>query len=138
MPDSVEACRSMRVKWLLREELMLLFLHKQSGELVGAGGFHHIIWSVPALETGYWCRTRFTGQGFISEALRALSEFALDTWRVSRIAITCDERNERSWRVAERAGYQVEGILCRDQLDAGGRPRSTRIYARTERLNQRA
>ena len=130
MADSVEACRSMRVKWLLREELMLVFLNKGSGELVGCGGFHHIIWSVPALETGYWCRTKFTGNGFISEALEAITSFALETWGVSRIAIACDDRNERSWRVAARAGYQLEGILHHDQLDGCGRPRLTRVYAK--------
>jgi ribosomal-protein-serine acetyltransferase len=130
IPDSLEACRGMRVKWLLREELMLLFIERESGELVGCGGFHHIIWSVPALETGYWCRTKFTRNGFISEALEAITNFALDAWRVSRIAIACDERNERSWRVAERAGYQLEGILHHDQLDRCGRPRVTRVYAR--------
>jgi RimJ/RimL family protein N-acetyltransferase len=130
MAESVKACLDMRVKWLLREELMLLFFRRHTGELVGAGGFHHINWNVPALETGYWCRTRFTGHGYISEALRALSEYVLDGWRVSRIAITCDERNERSWRVAERAGYELEGVLHYDQLDRDGRARVTRIYAR--------
>jgi RimJ/RimL family protein N-acetyltransferase len=128
--ESVEVCRSMRVKWLLREELMLLFLHRDSGELVGCGGFHHIEWNVPALDTGYWCRTKFTGQGFISEALETVTTFALDVWRVSRVGLTCDDLNERSWKVAERAGYQCEGILHHDQLNCHGRPRVTRIYAR--------
>lgn len=128
--ECVEVCRSMRVKWLLREELMLLFLHRESGELVGCGGYHHIVWTVPALETGYWCRTKFSRQGYISEALGAVTHFALDVWRVSRIAILCDDRNERSWKVAERAGYELEGVLRHDQLDCHGQPRVTRIYAR--------
>lgn len=128
--DTIEVCRSMRIKWLLREELMLLFLHRESGELVGCGGFHHIEWNVPALDTGYWCRTKFASQGLISEALGAVTTFALDVWRVARIGLTCDDRNERSWRVAERTGYQLEGILHHDQLDCHGAPRVTRIYAR--------
>lgn len=128
--DSVEACRSMKVKWLLREELMLVFINKQTGEFIGCGGFHHIIWSVPAMETGYWCRTKFYGQGFITEAVRELTRFVFDVWRVSRLAITCDELNERSWRVAERAGFGLEGVLHHDQLDRSGRPRVTRVYAR--------
>ena len=40
-----------------------------------------------------------------------------------------DERNLRSRRLAERAGFELEGTLRRDRLDLEGKLRNTRVYA---------
>ena len=128
--DSVGVCQMLRVDWLLRKELMTLFIHKQTGELIGCGGFHHFDWDVPTGETGYWCRTKFVGQGFITEAVRALTDFALNTWKFRRVSLRCDERNEKSIRVAERAGFKLEGTLRNDAVAPDGTVRTTLIYSR--------
>jgi hypothetical protein len=39
------------------------------------------------------------------------------------------QRNERSRRLAERAGFEYEGTLRQDRPDLQGRLRSTRVYA---------
>ena len=130
--DSVGVCQMLRVDWLLRKELMTLFIHKQTGELIGCGGFHHFDWDVPTGETGYWCRTKFVGQGFITEAVCALAEFALNTWKFRRVSLRCDERNLRSIRVAERAGFKLEGALRNDAVAPDGTVRTTLVYSRLD------
>jgi len=42
-----------------------------------------------------------------------------------------DDGNVRSWRVAERAGFTLEGVLRCQSLAPTGEPRDTRVYART-------
>jgi RimJ/RimL family protein N-acetyltransferase len=42
-----------------------------------------------------------------------------------------DDRNERSWRVAERCGFTLEGILRNEAIGVHGELRNTRIYAKT-------
>ena len=46
-----------------------------------------------------------------------------------RVFLTTDERNLRSRRLAERAGFELEGTLRRDRFDLEGRLRNTRGYA---------
>ena len=42
-----------------------------------------------------------------------------------------DDRNVRSWRVAERCGFVLEGVLRQQSLTPDGEPRDMRIYAKT-------
>jgi RimJ/RimL family protein N-acetyltransferase len=48
------------------EELMLLLLLGGTRTLAGSSGLHRIDWEVPKFEIGYWCRTRSTGQGYVT------------------------------------------------------------------------
>jgi RimJ/RimL family protein N-acetyltransferase len=62
--------------------------------------------------------------------VNALVEHALTTMGANRVFLTTDERNGRSWRLAEKIGFQLEGTLRKDRLNLEGVPRNTRVYAR--------
>jgi RimJ/RimL family protein N-acetyltransferase len=127
-------CRKVQAEFLARTNLALAMFRREPdgtpGEFVGNTGFHAIDWAVPRFEIGYWARRRFEGQGYVTEAVRALAAFAFDTLHAERVEIRMDDRNERSWRVAERAGFRLEGVLRRDSRDPDGGVRDTRVYAR--------
>lgn len=65
LEDSEIHARRSYAKWILREDLAMLIFEKATGEFVGGSGLHRIKWEVPAFEIGYWCRTKFSGRGFI-------------------------------------------------------------------------
>lgn len=135
MPDEAyyEArVRRGRAKFLLREDLTLLLFKKGSSTIVGSSGLHRINWRVPRFEIGYWVRTPYAGQGYITEAVRGITDFAFDTLDARRVEIRCDARNERSAAVARRAGYELEATLRReDRHHLTGNLRDTLIFART-------
>lgn len=111
LADSEEYVRRSAVKYAAREDLPLLLWCKATGALVGGSGMHRIDWEVPAVEIGYWVRTSRAGQGYITEAVNAITTFAFDVIGAHRVEIRCDEHNERSAAVARRAGFELEGIL---------------------------
>jgi len=46
-------------------------------------------------------------------------------------AVLCvDDANVRSWALAERAGFEFEGLLRNDRFNVTGQLRDTRVYAR--------
>jgi RimJ/RimL family protein N-acetyltransferase len=128
--DTEASCRKAYGRWLLNEDLMALLFLKDSGQLIGSSGLHRPNWELRQFEIGYWRCSGYAGQGLITEAVRALAEHALSVLQASRVSITMDERNSASWRVAERAGFALEGTLRNDRLDIHGKLRNTRVYSR--------
>jgi RimJ/RimL family protein N-acetyltransferase len=128
--QSEESVRKAIGRWKLREDLRLHLYLKSTGEFIGGSGLHRINWEVPKFEIGYWIGSRFTGKGYITEAVDRIARFAFEELRARRVEIRCDDRNVRSIGVAERAGFLLEGILRNDSRSTGGEIRSTRIYAK--------
>jgi RimJ/RimL family protein N-acetyltransferase len=130
-PEQSEASiRRSRLEFLERKDLRLLLFKKDSGELVGSSGLHRIDWQTRKFEIGYWIRTSCSKQGYITEAVNAITDFAVQQLQANRIEIRCDSRNTQSARIAERSGYTLEGILRSDKCDVDGQLRDTMIFAK--------
>lgn len=132
LEESEELVRRGAARWLLREDLWLLLFRKSDGLYVGGSGLHRIDWSVPSFEMGYWVRQSLEGQGYIGEAVAAITGFAFDTLKAERVEIRCDTRNTRSAAVARRAGYTLETTRRHDARDTGGQLRDTYIFGMTQ------
>src|SRR5829696_8246593 len=129
--DSEASARQARSRFVGREDLMLLLLLRGPQTLLGSSGLHWIDWEVPKFEIGYWCRTRFTGQGYVTEAVRGISAFAFDALGARRVEIRCDSLNHPSVRVAQRAGFRLEGELQNNEVGTDGSAKDTLIFALT-------
>src|SRR5919112_4849050 len=72
---------------------------------------------------GWWLRAGATGQGYATEAVRALAELAFDSG-VERLEAHTDPDNAPSRALAERAGFVLEEILpdAHDRPDGLRRP----------------
>lgn len=127
--ESEHFVRDAAARYLRREELPMFMRKRGSHELIGATGLHRVNWTVPRFEIGYWCRTSMVGQGYVSEAVVALTRFAFETLSAARVEIRTDSHNVRSWRIAEQLGFTLEGVLQRDDRTAQGELRDTRLYA---------
>ena len=121
--------REAQGKWIKREQLWLLAFLKGTDELVASTGLHNCNWEVPSFEVGYWCRTKYVGQGYVTEATKAITHFAFEHLHARRLQLFCDDRNTRSAVTAERSGFQLEGVLRNDSLDVDGNVRDTRVYS---------
>ncbi|MGV3724384.1 MAG: GNAT family N-acetyltransferase [Actinomycetota bacterium] len=118
-----------RADFLRGTKLRMLMIERSTGEFVGVTSLHSIDWSVPRMEIGYWCCTSFTGRGFVTEAVRAITRFAFDQLGAERLEIRCDALNLPSLRVAERAGFELEGTLRNGDLRLDGSLEDTRVYS---------
>ena len=142
LAQSEAECRRMHAKYLLREDLVMFMFERldagREGDLVGGTGLHRIDWAQRNFEIGYWCRTSRQGRGYAAEAVQALTRFAFGRLEARRVEIRMDDGNERSWRVAERAGFRLEGVLRGNRLTPGGELRDTRVYAWTQGVEEAA
>lgn len=120
-----------------RTHFMMLLVSRRSGHIVGSMAILRIDWAVPKMEIGYWCATRSTGHGYITEAAGALTHLAFETLGAARVEIVCDARNTGSRAVAERLGYRLDGILKNERRSPDGQLTDSCLYAVTSARDPR-
>jgi ribosomal-protein-alanine N-acetyltransferase len=100
------------------EALTLAITRRSDGALVGAIGLVMRAQDARA-ELGYWIGVPYWGQGYCTEAARALVEYAFEHLGLHRIHATHLKRNPASGRVMQKIGMACEGCL-REHLQKWG------------------
>jgi RimJ/RimL family protein N-acetyltransferase len=82
-------------------------------------------------ELGYVLARAYWGKGYMTEAVKALVEWASQQSEVYRIWAVCDVDNDTSARVMEKAGMKREGILRRWSVhpNVSDEPRDSYCYS---------
>ena len=70
-------------------------------------------------EIGYWLGEPYWGRGIATEALRAMTAYALTEFDLCRLSAGVFEGNAASARVLEKAGYVLEGRFRRSVFKWG-------------------
>ena len=90
-------------------EYFYLLTPQDESRMLGASGLHRRI-GPGGIEIGYWLHPDAVGHGYITAAVRALTEVALALPDVDRVEIHCNEMNVRSAAVPERLGYRLDRV----------------------------
>ncbi|MCF6410018.1 GNAT family N-acetyltransferase [Pseudalkalibacillus salsuginis] len=138
IPETEETeanARKHRANFLLRDTFTFYILDKLSGAFIGTCSLVRVDWQVRQFEIGYWIRQSASRQGFMSEAVDGVTQFAFKNLQANRIEIRCDTRNSASCRVAERCGYHLEAILINNFIDPAGDLRDDCLYAKVRLKN---
>lgn len=134
LADSEAVCRKAQARFRLREDLMMLIFERvgtdAEGELLGSTGLHRMDWKARRFEIGYWRRTGREGRGIATEAAHSMARLAFDELRAQRVELRIDKLNRPSWRVAERCGFTLEGVMRSESLAPDGTLRDMRVYSR--------
>ncbi|NKE04106.1 GNAT family N-acetyltransferase [Mesobacillus selenatarsenatis] len=112
--------RKAHINFLKRESFRFLIFHRETDDFIGTVSLQGIDWSIPKGEIGYWINTRFSGNGYMTEAVKAVTDFGLNQLKFKRIEIRCESTNLKSRAIPEKLGYQLEGILRNEDLSADG------------------
>jgi RimJ/RimL family protein N-acetyltransferase len=131
LEDTETNTREAIAKFILREDLRFLIFDRFTGQFIGSTGLHRINWEVHSFEIGYWIDSRFSGKGFMTEAVQGLIYFAETELAAKRIEIRCDSNNLKSRNIPEKLGFSLEGTFHHDALSADGTSlRDTSVYAK--------
>ena len=105
----------------------LQFAITEDGTLVGSIGLR-----VGKHETGYvgyWCEKGARGRGLTTRALRRVCRYGLDDLALERLALTTDVENLASQRVAEKVGFQREGVMRSHLRHPDGHRRDSILFS---------
>ena len=125
---------SNRVLWSRRSidsgtGLPLFLFHAETDDLLGAITLDNIRRGPAMAATlGYWIGARYARQGYMREAIRAVTHHAFKAMDLSRLEAACLPENAASRAVLESSGFKYEGV-AQSYLQIDGRWRSHVLYA---------
>jgi ribosomal-protein-alanine N-acetyltransferase len=111
----------------------LVMVLKDGGQLIGSCLFGITDATRREAELGYLIKRRYWGQGFTTEAARALLDFGFGVLGLHRVWAQANPENVGSWRVMEKLGMRREGQLREVKLTATGEWRDIYLYAIPDR-----
>lgn len=103
----------------------------QDGDLIGRTGGGVASENPREIWIWYVVDAALQGQGIASEAVTAFVDL-LESEGFARVLIECDPRNEPSWRLAERLGFQLVAESTEPTF-IKGEPCQSRTYAKNLR-----
>jgi RimJ/RimL family protein N-acetyltransferase len=83
----------------------------ETGEWLGNAGIRRHSSDAGRWSIGYLVAPWARGRGLAERSVRLLCRFGFDELGAERIEITAEPENEASLRVAQKAGFQREGLL---------------------------
>ncbi|PWJ22302.1 GNAT family N-acetyltransferase [Jannaschia seohaensis] len=123
-----------RVYWAQRSHsqgtaLALFLTRKPDGALLGAITLDNVRRGPAQSATmGYWIGQPHARQGYMAEAIEALSHHAFRRLDLSRLEAACLEENAASRGLLEKSGFKYEGV-AQSYLQIAGRWRNHVLYA---------
>ncbi|WHY79873.1 GNAT family N-acetyltransferase [Neobacillus sp. WH10] len=112
--------RNAHINFLKRESFRYLIFHKGTNDFIGTTSLQGIDWDIPKCEIGYWINTRFSGNGYMTEAVNELTNLGFNQIQFRRIEIRCESTNFKSRSIPEKLVFLLEGILRNEDLSADG------------------
>lgn len=101
---------------------------RRDGQWIGMIGLHdlgarrdHASVSGSSAEIGYWLAPEARGQGYVTEAARAVIDFSFTTAGLARIEWRAVVGNTESAHVARKLGFRYEGLLRQGLTSPRGR-----------------
>ena len=80
---------------------------------------------------GYVVRYDYWGNGYASEALKAVSDYLLDSGYYL-VECSCNELNKQSSKVMEKAGFNKDGYIANRRLNKDGTYSGVEYYSKTK------
>lgn len=122
-------CREAHANYLLKNFMPMMVFLKDGQAHVGNSGLFAIDWTVPKCEIGFWVHSGHARRGYMTEAVRGITEFAFEHLGMRRIVALPDEGNGPSCQLCERAGYTLEATMRHERIAPNGILRNTRLYS---------
>ncbi len=101
-----------------------IFFH---GKLIGRCGFHEI--TKRSAEIGYLLGQDYTRRGIMTQCVKVITQYGLDSLEKHRIVIKMNPMNTTSRSIPERLNYTYEGTERESSLDTKGNWRNTEVWS---------
>ena len=117
-----------------------IYIIEEKQEVCGLIGFHFSDFANHRTEIGYWLLPEYQHQGIMTDCVRRLCRWAVETKNIKRIQIRCATGNVASNGIPVRLGFRLEGTERAGELLASGEYADIHVYSilKEELMEQQA
>ncbi len=111
-----------------REEFLFVLKEKENRTVIGLVYIKELDWNAKQAELAYCIGYQYEGKGWMTEAVKALSSFALHDLGLKTLQIIVHRSNLGSIRVAKKCGYLWKRTLEKEHTPPGEGPLDMELY----------
>ncbi len=94
--------------------------NKDTGDFIGFIDVKNIDWNIPKAELGCYTDEDYAGKGITSKAFSLFVDFAFEYFGFTKLFLRTHESNFAAQKLAERAGFEIEGKIRKDYKTTKG------------------
>ncbi len=107
-------------KTLKKEYFAFALVDLQANKWAGYLDLKNIDWHLPKAEMGCFIDASYEGQGISTKALQQLIKHCFNDMGFNKLFLRTHESNMGSRKLAEKCGFEVEGVLRKDYKTSSG------------------
>jgi ribosomal-protein-alanine N-acetyltransferase len=134
--EAESLARELGADWAAGRCFFLGAFERGTEEFVGQIYVGPADWGLPEFEIGFFADCDHEGQGYVTEAVRAVLRCLFGRMGAHRVRLHCDDMNERSRRVAERCGLVLEGHIRESKRHPDGTLSGTLCFGMLKREHE--
>lgn len=97
-----------------------LIIDNINKSIVGFLDLKNIDWNIPKSEMGAYVDEDYTSKGITTKAFRIFCDFCFEAYKFKKLFLRTHPTNLAARNIAEKCGFEVEGIIKRDYKTTSG------------------
>jgi len=97
-----------------------IIIDDTSNTIAGFLDLKNIDWNIPKSELGCYIDEDYEGKGISSEAVKIFCDYSFSEFKFKKIFLRTHPSNLAARNIAEKCGFEVEGILRREYKTTSG------------------
>ena len=97
-----------------------IIVDNSSDRIIGFLDLKNIDWNIPKSELGCYIDEDYANKGIATKAFRLFCDFCFTEYKFQKLFLRTHHSNTAAKTVAEKCGFEIEGIIRRDYKTTSG------------------
>jgi RimJ/RimL family protein N-acetyltransferase len=103
-----------------RQYFPFVIVDNSTNHIIGFIDLKNIDWNIPKTELGCYIDEDYSGKGISAKAISTFCDYCFEEFRFKKLYLRTHHSNKAAIRIAEKCGFEKEGVIRRDYKTTSG------------------